>query len=81
MTAKWLMMTIALAILVAPTGCQTWCARHYPCQQPVACAPAQSSCAPCCQPCQPVGYTPAVVPAAPVSQQGWNNPRCTPCNP
>jgi hypothetical protein len=76
MTAKRLMIVMALAVLAASTGCRSWCEQHYPCQQPVYAAPQGS----CCAPCAPgtSGYVPPA-PATPVSRQDWGAPRtgCT----
>ena len=74
MTARRLVMTVALTALVAATGCQSWCQTHYPCQQPVYAQPqTYAPCNPCCN---PSGYSPA--PPAVSSQPGqpaWNAPR------
>jgi hypothetical protein len=72
MAAKRVLITVAFAVLAASVGCRSWCERHYPCPQPVACQP----CVPCCP--TPAGYTPA---AAPAPVASWSNPAPLPARP
>ena len=76
---RWFCVAVLL-ILSSGSGCQSWCSRHYPCNQPAAYpgyapAAAPMACAPCCPPAS--GYPAAA--AAPA----WNAPRaavpCVPC--
>ncbi len=71
MTAKRLLIAVALAALAGSTGCRTWCEHHYPCQ---------TACAPCCAPASS-GYAPPPAPpiqAAAVSRGGWGETKqCT----
>jgi hypothetical protein len=86
MTAKRLLITLALVAIAVSTGCRSYCEHAYPCQQY---APPQA-CSPCCCPAGTGGtYVPPVPPAPPApatttSGQRWNDPRgngCTcPCN-
>jgi hypothetical protein len=66
MAAKRLLISFGLGALLATTGCQAWCARHYPCPTPVYAnaAPQYVPCVPCC----PTNYGAS----APVST--WNQP-------
>jgi hypothetical protein len=87
MTAKRLLITAVLAILVGTTGCRSWCENHYPCQQGVAAAPPPGGC--CCCPPGTTALAPvaAVPPPAPPPPQNWGAPAavpaggtaCTPC--
>jgi hypothetical protein len=81
MTAKWLTITLALAMLAAVTGCRGFCEKNYPCEQRQACVPA---CPPCCCPSGGTSYAPPPAPVPVSSGEGrWNQPRgtCTcPCN-
>lgn len=67
MSAKRIVVTLALAAFLTATGCRSWCERHYPCPTPVYGAPAAAPQA--CVPCVP---TASYAPPAPV--QTWSNP-------
>ncbi|MFO0880107.1 MAG: hypothetical protein U0840_22395 [Gemmataceae bacterium] len=67
MSAKQWIVSIGLAVVLAATGCRSWCERHYPCPTPVyaPAGPAPTACVPCAP---TAGYAPA----PPV--QTWSNP-------
>lgn len=82
MTARRWLSAVALMILSAGAGCQSWCSRHYPCQQqgyygyaPPP-APAYPAAGQCCVPCCPpnAGYTPPVPQPPQPPQPNWGGP-------
>jgi hypothetical protein len=76
MKGRRLVSAAVLVALGALPGCASWCARNYPCQQPVAYAPAACCCpaptAPVAPVCAPTSYAPT-----------WSQPAggtaCVPC--
>jgi hypothetical protein len=74
MTGRRLVSAAVLLGLASLSGCASWCARNYPCQGPVAYAPAAPAC--CCP--APVAAAPTCQPGTAYSQN-WQTPVATPC--